>query len=277
MPQAKINGVNLYYQVEGEGEPVLFIMGTGLTHALWTRQIDAFKGKYKCISYDNRGTGETDRTKEGHTVANYAEDAAGLLDHLGIASAHVAGWSLGSCIGQELAIHHPDKVRSLILIATWCKPYPFLRRRFEVQIEIAKLGNQRLLGEYSVLHLFRADHLDEHDEEVLQFQRRSLEGPGRSPMETMIAHYRMDIEHDTADRLAQIKVPTLVLGGQDDALIRAPYQEEVHRRIPGAEINLISKADHMALALMPDRVNRIALDFLERHFGTQARSNARAS
>ena len=96
-------------------------------------------------------------------------------------------------------------------------------------------------------------------------------------METMIAHYRMDIEHDTADRLSKIKVPSLVLGGQDDALIRAPYQEEVHRRIPGSEINLIPKADHMALALMPDQVNRIAMDFLERHFGTQTRSNARAS
>jgi 3-oxoadipate enol-lactonase len=274
MPQAKINGVNLYYQVEGEGEPVLFIMGTGLTHALWSRQIDAFKHRYKCISYDNRGTGETDRTEEGHTVANYAEDAAGLLDHLGIPSAHVVGWSLGSCIGQELAIHHPDKVRSLILIATWCRPYPFLRRRFEVQIEIAKTANQRLLGEYSVLHLFRADHLDEHDDEVSQFQRRSLEGPGRSPMETMIAHYRMDIEHDTADRLSQVKVPVLVLGGQDDALIRAPYQEEVHHRISGSELSLIPKADHMALALIPDQMNRIALDFLEQHFGKQTRSRA---
>jgi pimeloyl-ACP methyl ester carboxylesterase len=241
---------------------------------LWSRQIDAFKHNYKCISFDNRGTGETDRTQGGHTVANYAEDAAGVLDHLGIKSAHVAGWSLGSCIGQELAIRHPDKVRSLILIATWCRPYPFLRRRFEVQIEIAKTGNQRLLGEYSVLHLFRADHLDEHDAEVLQFQRNSLEGPGRSPMETMIAHYRMDIEHDTADRLSKIKVPVLVLGGQDDALIRAPYQEEVHRRISGSELNLIPKADHMALALMPDQMNRIALDFLERHFGKQARSRA---
>ncbi len=277
MPHARINGVNLYYQVEGEGEPVLFIMGTGLTHALWSRQVEAFKQKYKCISYDNRGTGQTDCTQEGHTVANYAEDAAGLLDHLGITSAHVAGWSLGSCIGQELAIHHPNKVRSLILIATWCRPYPFLRRRFEVQIEIAKLGNQRLLGEYSVLHLFRTDYLDEHDEEVSQFQRRSLEGPGRSPMETMIAHYRMDIAHDAADRLSQVKVPTLVLGGQDDALIRAQYQEEVHSRIAGSEINLIPKADHMALALIPEQVNKIALDFLERHFGKQARSKPRAS
>jgi len=66
----------------------------------------------------------------------------------------------------------------------------------------------------------------------------------------------------------------LVLGGQDDALIRAPYQEEVHRRISGSELNLIPKADHMALALMPDQMNRIALDFLERHFGKQARSRA---
>jgi len=277
MPLAKINGVNLFYDVEGQGEPVLFIMGTGLTHSLWSRQVDAFKKRYQCISYDNRGTGQTDRTAEGHTVANFAEDAAGLLNHLGIRSAHVIGWSLGSCIGQELAIHHPDKVKSLILVATWCKPYPFLRRRFEVQIEIAKSGDQKLLGAYSVLHLFRADHLDEHDQEVSEFQRRSLEGAGRSPMETLIAHYRMDIEHDTADRLSKIKVPTIVLGGQDDALIRAPYQEEVHRRIAGSEINLIPKADHMAMVMIPDVINQIALDFLERHFGAKAHAGSKAS
>ncbi len=273
MPVEKINGVNMYYQVEGEGDPVLFIMGTGLTHALWGRQIEAFKQKYQCISFDNRGTGQTDRTAEGHTVGNYAEDAAALLAHLGIPSAHVIGWSLGSCIGQELAIRHPEKVRSLILVATWCRPYPFLRRRFEVQIEIAKSGNQKLLGAYSVLHLFRADHLDEKDDAVSEFQRRSLEGPGRSPMETLIAHYRMDIEHDTAERLSEIKVPTLVLGGKDDALIRAPYQEEVHRRISGSELNLIPNADHMALALIPDVLNGIALDFLDRKFGAKARSS----
>lgn len=277
MPIAKINGVNLYYEVEGEGEPVLFIMGTGLTHSLWSQQIAAFKQKFKCISYDNRGTGQSDRTSEGHTVANYAGDACGVLNHLQIPSAHVVGWSLGSCIGQELAILHPDKVRSLILIATWCRPYPFLRRRFEVQIEIAKTGNQNLLGEYSVLHLFHPDYLDAHDAEVLEFQRRSLEGPGRAPMETLIAHYRMDIAHDTADRLAKVKVPTLVLGGQDDQLIRAPYQQEVHRRIVGSEINLIPKANHMALSMIPDQINQSALDFLERHFGARARIRERAS
>ncbi len=277
MPLARINGASLYYEVEGEGQPVLFIMGTGLAHTLWSRQIAAFKPKFKCISYDNRGTGQSDVTAEGHTVANYAEDAWGLLNHLQISSAHVVGWSLGSCIAQELAIRHPDNVRSLVLIAPWCRPYPFLRRRFEVQIEIAETGNQKLLGEFSVLHLFRPDHLDDHDQEVLDFQRRALEGAGRAPMEILIAHYRMDIAHDSADRLAAVKVPTLVLGGQDDALVRAPYQEEVHRRIAGSEMKLIPKADHMAVVLIPDQINEIAQDFLERHFGAKTRSQQRAS
>jgi len=277
MPLARINGASLYYEIEGEGQPVLFIMGTGLAHTLWSPQIAAFKPKFKCISYDNRGTGQSELTAEGHTVADYAEDACGLLNHLQISSAHVVGWSLGSCIAQELAIRYPDKVRSLVLIATWCRPYPFLRRRFELQIEIAKTENQNLLGEFSVLHLFRPDHLDDHDQEVLDFQRRALEGPGRAPMETLIAHYRMDIAHDSADRLAAVKVPTLVLGGQDDVLVRAPYQEEVHRRIAGSEISLIPKADHMAVVLIPEQINQIALEFLERHFAAKTRAQQRAS
>jgi pimeloyl-ACP methyl ester carboxylesterase len=274
MPHANLNGVNLYYETEGNGDAVLFIMGTGLTHSLWNRQIEAFKGRYKCVSYDNRGTGQTDRTEEGHTVPNYAEDAAALLHHLRVSSAHVVGWSLGSCIAQELALAHPEKVRSMVLIATWCRPHPFLRRRFEVQIEIAKTGNQRLLGAYSVLHLFRNDYVDEHDQEVSEFQRRSLEGTGRSPMETLIAHYHMDIDHNTADRLGRIKVPTLVLGGEEDALVRATYQKEVHHRIPGSELHLVPGADHMALMLIPDTMNKLALDFIERHSGLGSKARA---
>ncbi len=277
MPIAKINGASMYYRVDGQGDPVLFIMGTGLSHKLWESQVRAFETKYRCVRYDNRGTGKTEKTRDAHSIRQYANDANALLEYLGIQKAHVIGWSLGSAIAQELAINHPSKVGSLVLISTWCRPYPFLRRRLEVQIGIAKTGNQRLLGEFSVMHLFRPDYIDAADQKITRFQRKYLEGKTRAPMETLIAHYKMDIKHDTSARLSRICVPTLVLGGAEDQLVRPSYQEEVHRRIAGSELHLIPKADHMALTLVPDQIQHAAMDFLERNFEKQFKASGGAA
>jgi len=263
MPLADVNGIQLYYEIHGEGEPLLFIMGTGQSHARWSKQLPAFRERYQCILFDNRGTGQSTATESGHTMRQYAEDAADLLDHLGISSVHTFGWSLGSAVIQELAINHPDKVRSLGLLATWTRPYPFFVRRMNVQIRIAQLNDMHFQGEFSVLHLFNSDFIDDHDDKVQEFQRRGLEGKDRCSLDTLVAQFQMDIDHDTADRLNQIKAPTLVLGGAEDVLVRRRYQEEVHRLIPHSKIVLIEGADHMAFDSIPDQINQEELDFLE--------------
>lgn len=265
MPRVVANGININYGIFGVGQPVLLIMGTGLGYSMWNSQIEAYSKEFQCIAFDNRGTGESDKPGDGYTVPKMAEDAAALLDALDISGAHVMGWSLGSAIAQELALRHPGKVKTLGLHHTWDRPYPHLRRRLEVQIEIARLDDQRLLGAFSALHLFSPQFINEHDDEVTAFQRRALEGPTRATMDVLIGHYTADILHDTAGRLSEIKVPTLITVGSEDQLTRPEYARAVHERIAGSELVLFDGADHMAPITIAEKFNKVTLDFLRRH------------
>lgn len=265
MPRVKANGININYGIFGEGQPILLIMGTGLGYSFWNKQIEAYSKEFMCIAFDNRGTGDSDKPKEGYTVPNMADDAAALLDALGISRAHIMGWSLGSAIAQELALRCPSKVKTLGLHHTWDRPYPHLRRRLEVQIEIARSNDQRLLGAFSVLHLFSPQYINDHDEEVTAFQHRVMEGPARAPMHVLIGHYTADILHNTADRLYQIEVPTLITVGSEDQLTRPEYARSVHEKIARSELVIFEGADHMAPIMIADKFNQVVLDFLRRH------------
>ena len=114
-------GINIYYEVEGQGEPLLLIMGTAADHNTWSAQAAAYRELYMVITYDARGTGQSTHPKnvEDYSMRILSEDAAALLDKLGIHKAHVSGLSLGSATAQELAINHPNKVASLQLHGTW--------------------------------------------------------------------------------------------------------------------------------------------------------------
>ncbi len=272
MPIAKVNGLDIYYEVHGEGEPLLLIMGTGNDHSLWNAQLPAFSKEFRCIVYDNRGTGRSGKPETGYSSRILAGDAVGLLDALGIEAAHVAGWSLGSVTAQELAINYPQKVRSLSLYSTWDRCYPHFRRRFELQAEIAKLNRPDMLAAFAVLTLFSPQFLNEHEDQVKEFEKHLYRTDDasvpRTPVHALLGHYEADITHDAADRLACIVAPTLIVVGSDDPLTRVEYAQAVHQRVRGSELVILEHGDHMIPITMADRFNEIALDFLRRQSRT---------
>ncbi len=120
MPTAKVGDINIYYESHGDGEALLLIMGYGQYSAHWATLIPPLSQEYRVISFDNRGTGRSDKPDIPYTMKMMADDAKGLLDAIGIDSAHVFGISMGGMIAQELALNYPDKVISLILGCTLC-------------------------------------------------------------------------------------------------------------------------------------------------------------
>src|ERR1044071_6561394 len=127
MPSVRVGEISMYYIEAGRGEPLVLVMGLGAGHLAWGFQVPAFAERYRVIAFDNRGAGQTDAPDHPYTTRMMADDTVGLMDALGVERAHVLGVSMGGMIAQEIALDHPDRVRSLQLHATLGRPDGFLQ------------------------------------------------------------------------------------------------------------------------------------------------------
>jgi pimeloyl-ACP methyl ester carboxylesterase len=264
---ADANGARLYYEVYGEGEPLLLIMGLGANHLSWTPQIPVYAREFQVIVFDNRGTGQSDFS-EGvdYTIPLLADDAAALLDFLGIDAAHVYGVSVGGMIAQEMALRHPERVRSLILGATSpggthaAAPDPqALQGLLDQGAAVDRVVNPALLDV-----LFSPAYLAEQGSELLEKFQRLADYPATSP-EAYAAQLRAVARHDTYDRLPDIAAPTLVLHGTDDPLLPVGNAHILAERIPGAKLVLFEGARHAYLLEKQAEADAAVLDFLRAH------------
>ena len=121
MPFVHTNGIDLYYDERGTGEPLLLIMGITALGSVWEKHADDWQHHFRCIMGDNRGVGQSDKPAGPYTTAQMADDYAGLIDQLGLKTVRVVGVSMGSTIAQQLALRHSDKVRSLVLMCPWAR------------------------------------------------------------------------------------------------------------------------------------------------------------
>jgi pimeloyl-ACP methyl ester carboxylesterase len=269
MPHATIDGVRIHYTEAGEGDPLLLIMGFGMPGDAWLGSLP-FLGGFRAVYYDNRGTGQSDKPGGPYTIERMADDAAGLLDHLGIARAHVYGISMGGMIAQELALRHPDKVRSLVLGCTMCGGTQ--SKMAEPQVIETLIDVMSNMGkpdpatwvERQLPLLFTADWV--------------AANPGIRDMLTMMVPLLPPTPPETAqhaiagiynwgtyDRLPQIEAPTLVIHGDHDVLIPVENATILAERIPGAKLHVIKGAGHGYPAQDPVAVHQTVTDFLRNH------------
>ncbi len=268
MPSADVNGVTIEYDVRGEGEPVLFVMGLGGQLIDWPAEfVDLFVARgFQTIRFDNRDVGLSSRTrweppgrlrtlwsliarrplkKVGYTLSDMAADAAGLLDHLGIGSAHVVGLSMGGMIVQEMSIDHPHKVRSL------CSIMSNTGDRRNGSISLSLLRDVGRLGEptrdnavdYAV-EMFEAisgPHFDEQRfRELAEVQvARSFDPAGVARQSAAVAGSR-----DRTELLASVKVPALVIHGLLDPLVKPSGGEATAKAIPGSRLLAFGDMGH---------------------------------
>lgn len=263
-------GVSLRYEITGTGEPVLLIMGTGADHTLWEPTVEGLRGKYQLITYDNRGTGEstTPADPESYSMALLAEDAVALLDALEIGRAHVSGLSLGSAVGQEIALNHPDRVISLQLHCTWGRTDAWLRRLFESMAYPIEHDNMAAFVRQAFMWVLSPAYLAERPDEVAAIERAYLlENPHPPSKEGLLGHLHADLTHDTLERLDQIEAPTLVTSGEMDIQVPARYGRAVAERISGSRMHVFAGpySSHMAYTEMAGKFNALSRSFLEEH------------
>jgi pimeloyl-ACP methyl ester carboxylesterase len=249
------NGLEIYVDQVGHGPDVLLIGGGGDTVESWQLQLDGLADRYRITAFDNRGAGRTPMPPGPTTVEAMADDAAGVLRALDIPAAHVAGFSGGSIIAQELALRHPDLVRSLVLQSTWPVMDRYLRSWLlfvRWLVEVAPSERAFLEGFFLDIYTARAHNeglVDQIIEDVLAF-------PHKQAPQDLQRFLDAFLDHDTSDRLAQIAAPTLVLAGGRDSTSRPELCRAVAELIPGARFEVMEEESHQPFQEVPDEWNQ---------------------
>jgi 3-oxoadipate enol-lactonase len=263
----KVNDLNMYYQLAGKGDPVAFIAGLASDHLEWLpAHVPAFTAAgYQCVLFDNRDAGQSDESPvAAYTIRMLADDATGLLKQLGIKQAHIVGESMGGMIAQELAINHPELVRSLTLVCTWARSVPFhqalsaswinLRRKLTLEESFQTFGlwffSSQFYESPEAEQAFLAEvRANPHPQSVAAFERQ----------------WNAILTHDALDQLNRITVPTHVIAGEAD--IMSPYRLSclVAEKIPGAKLTVFPESGHVLAFENSAAFNPVALDFLKKH------------
>ena len=269
MPDATIGGVRLSYEVFGEGDPVLLVCGTGQRSFTWQLfQVPALtQAGYRVVTFENRGVPPSDAPPAPYSVKQMAEDTAGLIEQLDLAPCRVAGLSLGAFITQELALAHPDLVRSAVMMGTIGRQDLFGRHVLQWWVESSEDEtfpprlHEAVIGAFQVFSA-RAIRDDQRMQQYFDFalQVPTWENPGR------IGQHMADRDYD--DRLgalAGIRVPSMVVAFENDMLTGASLCREVADAIPGCVFVEIPDCGHAGPLEKPDEVNRVLLEFFARN------------
>jgi pimeloyl-ACP methyl ester carboxylesterase len=254
MPSIDASGTELYYERAGEGEPLLLIQGMSATRMAWGRPfLDELEHSFDCIVFDNRGMGNSGQAELPFTIADLAADTAGLLDALKLETAHVTGISMGGMIAQELALAHPERIRTLTIGASYCGgPGGSLMTPEDLQMLGAAYASGereqvfRAMWEINLSPGFRAD-----DSRFAAFAEMGSALPAPQPV--VLQQMRACGAHDTHERLAQISLPTLVIHGDVDRLLGYDNGREIASLIPGARFETLTGVGHMFWWEQPQR------------------------
>jgi pimeloyl-ACP methyl ester carboxylesterase len=245
MPHAEVAGRQLHYVREGEGEPLLLIQGLSGNHLHWG---DDFLGllhpHFDVIAYDHRGIGHSDPAGGPFTIADLADDAAGLLDALGVESAHVMGISMGGMTAQEVALRHPDRVRTLTLGCTYAGGVDSAMTEPAV---IQRLGELFMTGrvEEALRYGFEVNVSPEFAQEPAHFELvKEIAGRLPSTLDVLMLQVQAVAGHDTSERLGEIEAPTLVIHGTLDQMLPVSNAHAIAARIPGSRLEILEGVGH---------------------------------
>jgi pimeloyl-ACP methyl ester carboxylesterase len=254
MPTVELSATELNYERSGSGEPLLLIQGMGGTHVSWGRPFAALLERdFEVIAFDNRGMGLSSRVAGAFTIAEMAADTAELLAALELESAHVLGISMGGMIAQELALAHPERLRSLTLGCTFCGgegSQLMAPSNFRKLVEATSSGNQDLVFE-AMYELNLSPGYRAEQSRYAGFAEMAAALP--SPRETIGFQLQAIIAHKTQDRLPEITAPTLVIHGTADQVLGYPNGPLIASRIPGARLETFEDVGHMFWWEQPER------------------------
>ena len=262
MPQLTLDNVDIHYDVYGDGAPLVLIPGFAAGAWIWSKHVEPLATKFKVVTFDPRGIGQSSYDSEPLTMRVLADDTAALLNRLGIEQAHILGVSFGGFVAQEFALAYPDTTRTLSLCCTSFGGPNHVSPSMEVLTAVLSTNgyntDERIRR--NLLPAFSPDFVRKHPEEVEEVIRLRLANAVAE--EAYRAQLKAGIGFDAESRVAGIKAPTLVLSGDADAIVPVQNSRNLAQQIPGAQLRLVEGGSHLFFIEQPDEFNRNLVEFL---------------
>ncbi len=256
----------MYYEVMGSGEPVIWVSGLGDDYQSWLPFAKDLSKNFRCIVFDNRGVGQSNKPDFPYSIKMMADDTAALIEELGLDHVHVIGHSMGGAITQELAIGYPKLLKTITLLATWPKTDALMQDIIEglkFIIECKELKNNRTQFMRHILRwclTFRFYEKKGAMEEVLKL---IAENPHPQPTFAFLRQADACIHHNTSSRLNQIKIPTHIIVGDEDILTPPRFSKTLAGEIKGSKLTIIKECGHGYALEKPKELEEAILQFLE--------------
>jgi 3-oxoadipate enol-lactonase len=246
VPTVRTPAAELHYERSGAGEPLLLIQGMSGTHVAWGEPfLSQLRERFDVVAFDNRGIGLSAPVEGPFTIVEMAADTEALMGELGLESAHVVGISMGGMIAQELALAHPERLRSLTLGCTYCGgPGSRLMPQENLEKLAAAMASgdreQAIRASYEV-NLSPAFRADESAYAAFHEMATSVPAAKR----TIELQVQAIFGHDTSGRLGEIAIPTLIVHGTEDGVLPYPNGELIASLIPAARLETLEGVGHM--------------------------------
>jgi 3-oxoadipate enol-lactonase len=259
MPKIHSNGINLYYEVNGSGQPLVFIHGLGSSTRDWEYQVPELSKSYQVITFDLRGHGQSDKPAGPYQMTMFSKDAANLLQTLGLGAAHVVGISLGGGVALQFALDYPEQVKTLIIVnsAPTLGDQAQAQQEVERRVGIVQQLGMRAMGQALSPVLFPNP---EHANLRETFVERWAENDPQAYIEAT----RSMLGWDVMDRLSGLQCPTLIITSDQD-YSPAAVKEAYVKLIPNGQLVVISDAHHAVPIEQPQQFNTVLTRFLADH------------
>ena len=260
-----------FYDVHESGRPgaptVLLSSGLGGTAGYWAPQLAALRARYRIVTYDQAGTGRNKRElPDDHGIAAMGDEIIAVLDATRTDTAHIVGHALGGLAGLDLAIRHPERLRSLTVVNGWAAAHVHTRRCFELRLMLLKHEGPAAYVRAQPIFLYPADWLAKNAERAAQEEAHGL--AGFQGADTLKRRIEALLAFDATPHLASLSTPTLISAARDDVLVPCSMSEQLAAAIPGAKLDMAPWGAHAVNVTQPESFNAMLLSFLDGNAGS---------
>ena len=266
MPTVEANGITMYYETQGDGEPLVLVPYLAINQACYAFQVTDYAKHFTCISVDLRGAGLSDKPEGTYTTELLADDVSAFMEAIGVGQAHVSGLSLGAAVGLWLAAKHPDKVRSLSLHSAWDRTDPYLRVAVEGWRIMARgLGSVTEMVIAGIFPWCFTPELYAAKPEYIDSLAEFVRAQPMPDVEAFLRQSEAVLNHDATGQLGRITAPTQITFGRHDVVTSTRFAEPLRSGIKNSEVVVFDGCSHAPIYENVRQFNDTTLDFLKSH------------